>query len=96
VLRPDGPGGWVLDGFGAMHPFGGAPSVAVTHYTGAIDHVDAVALPGNRGYVLDDDGRVWPFGSGFGVESVRTTPSGGYDRTWTGLGMSAALLGPTR
>lgn len=96
VLRPDGPGGWVLDAYGGMHPFGGAPRVSVSHYTSAVDHVDAVALPGNRGYVLDADGRVWPFGGAPAFETVRTSPTGGYDRTWTGLALSAALIGPSR
>jgi len=72
VIFPDGSGGYVLDGFGGLHPFGinGAPpvaatSVAATSYWPGWDIApDIVLTPGNgnhSGYVLDGYGGLHPF-----------------------------------
>jgi hypothetical protein len=84
ALRPDGPGGYLLDGLGGLHHFGGAPPVMASHYTPHADsNRDIVLLPGNRGYVLDVDGYVWPFG---GAPSIASTLS------WPGTGLSGGLV----
>ena len=44
---------------------------------------DLVILPGNRGYVLDVDGYVWPFG---GAPAVTSTLS------WPGTGLSGGIV----
>jgi hypothetical protein len=59
---PDG--GYVLDGFGGLHPFGGAPAVAPGGYWRGWDIVRGLALrpDGGSGYVLDGWGGLHPFG----------------------------------
>ena len=66
ALDPAGAGGYVLDAFGGLHPFGGAPARAIASYWPGRDIARGVALIGNgasgRGYVLDGAGAIWPFG----------------------------------
>jgi hypothetical protein len=62
----------VLDGFGGVHPFGGAPAVAVTAYWSGWDIARGIVLQsgGPGGYVLDGFGGVHPFG---GAPAVAVT-----------------------
>jgi glucose/arabinose dehydrogenase len=68
VTLPDGNGGYVLDGFGGLHPFGRrghAAPAAITSapYWSGWDIARAVALTGPaRGYLLDGFGGVHRFG----------------------------------
>jgi hypothetical protein len=54
AARPSG-GGYVLDGWGAMHSFGGAPPIAVSGYWTGRDITRGVVLGGDGswGYVVD-------------------------------------------
>ena len=58
-------GGYTLDGFGGVHPFGGAPSVTVSAYWPGFDIARGLALrsDGKSGYVVDGYGGVHPFGA---------------------------------
>ena len=58
------PVGYVLDGWGGVHPFGSAPSVAVEGYFYGWDIANGLALDpdGPGGYVLDGWGGLHPFG----------------------------------
>ena len=79
ALDPDGPGGYVLDGWGGLHPFGGAPRSSSTIYWYGWDIARGVALikgAGTAGYVFDGFGGVSPFG---GAPSVPTTRYWGFD-----------------
>src|SRR5438270_99312 len=63
ALRADGVRGYVLDGSGGVHPFGGAPPLLVTAYWPGLD----VA----RGIALRPDGRsAWIVDRWNGVHSV--------------------------
>ena len=57
--------GYVLDGWGGVHPFGGAPQMYGASYFPGQDVARGLALQPSRsgGYVLDDWGGVHPFGS---------------------------------
>jgi hypothetical protein len=61
---PSGNGGYVLDGWGGVHPFGAAPAVTQGPYWPGWDVARAIALNpgGSGGYVLDAFGGVSPFG----------------------------------
>ncbi len=65
ALSPGGLGGYVLDGFGGVHPFGNAPQVAATGYWSGWDIARGIALrpDGHSGYVLDGWGGLHPFGT---------------------------------
>lgn len=67
---PDG--GYVLDGFGGLHPFGGAPAVAPGSYWPGWDIARGVVTRRDNasGYVLDGWGGLHAFG---GAPAVRTT-----------------------
>ncbi|MHB8571552.1 MAG: hypothetical protein ACYDAY_01150 [Candidatus Dormibacteria bacterium] len=56
--------GYVLDGWGGVNPFGGAPPVRVTGYWAGFDIARGLAVrPDHKsGYVLDGYGGVHPFG----------------------------------
>ena len=62
----------MLDGWGGVHPFGGAPAVAISNFDSHVNHTDLVMLPGGRGYVLDARGYVWQVGSAPGVDVSMT------------------------
>lgn len=68
ALLPDGSGGYMLDGFGGLHPFGTAgPAPASAYWRGWDIARDIVLLPGStasapQGYVLDGFGGIHPFG----------------------------------
>jgi len=72
VIFPDGSGGYVMDGWGGLHPFGinGPVPAAVTnvaatgYWPGWSIARDLVLVPGNgnhSGYVLDGYGGLHPF-----------------------------------
>lgn len=65
ALATGGQGGYILDGFGGLHPFGNAPQVIATGYWPGWDIARAVVLraDGHSGYVLDGWGGLHPFGT---------------------------------
>jgi hypothetical protein len=64
VVLSDGSGGWVLDGFGAIHAFGTAPAIASTFQTDQ-DLARALVVLSDEasGYVLDASGAIHAFGA---------------------------------
>jgi hypothetical protein len=69
-------GGYVLDAFGGIHPYGGAPTLATTAYWSGWDIARGIALrpDGAGGYVLDGFGGLHPFGDAPGVASSADWP----------------------
>jgi hypothetical protein len=65
AVRTDGASGYTLDGWGGVHPFGGAPPVTIGAYWPNWDIARAIALgpDGKSGYTLDGWGGVHPFGN---------------------------------
>ncbi len=63
-VAPDGQGGYTLDGYGGLHPFGNAPYEAPTGYWPGWNIARGVAVgpSGTSGYVVDGYGGVHPFG----------------------------------
>jgi hypothetical protein len=81
ALAPGGQGGYVLDGFGGLHVFGGGtmpPALATTGYWPGWDIARGVVLSpdGQGGYVLDGFGGLHVFGNAPAV------PVSGYWRGW--------------
>lgn len=77
-------GGYELDAFGGVHPFGGAPSVATTGYWSGWDITRGIALNADgSGYVLDGWGALHPFGG-----AARVT-NGPY---WAGWDIAKAIV----
>jgi hypothetical protein len=73
ALDDGGPGGWVLDAFGGLHAFGGAPGVAQPAYWPGWDIARGVVVDddsGPGGWVLDGFGGLHPFGGAPRVESA--------------------------
>ena len=64
LLRADGVSGFVLDGWGGIHPFGGAPVRTGTVYWPGWDIARGMVLraDGVSGWVLDGFGATHPFG----------------------------------
>src|SRR5439155_13659515 len=67
ALLGDASGGYRLDGYGGLHPFGGGPAPAGAAYFGWDIAKDVVLLPGSSanhaaGYVLDGWGGLHQFG----------------------------------
>ena len=69
-MRPDKTSGYLLDGYGGIHPFGGAPAFANTPYWAGFDIArgleivsDGAGVP-TGGWVLDGWGGIHPFGTG--------------------------------
>ncbi len=64
ALRSDGSSGYVLDGWGGVHPFGGAPALTIPFGWPGWDIVRAIVLrpDGVSGYVVDAWGGFHPFG----------------------------------
>ncbi len=63
ALRPSGGGGYVLDGFGGLHPFGTAHRARGAAYFPGFDIARDVLVRGaGGGWVLDGWGGVHPFG----------------------------------
>jgi hypothetical protein len=73
-----GLGGYVLDGFGGIHPFGGEPALDAGTYWPGWDIARGIVLraDGHSGYVLDGWGGIHAFG---GAPAVTAT---GYWRGW--------------
>ena len=69
VALSDGTGGYVLDGWGGVHPYGSAVPVTTTAYWSGWDIARAIALrpDGHSGYVLDGWGGLHPFGGAPGI-----------------------------
>ncbi len=85
AVMPGGQGGFVLDGYGGVHPIGNAPAPAgVTTSWPGFDIARGIALApnGTSGYILDGWGGVHPFG---GAPSVEVT---GY---WPGWDIAVAM-----
>jgi len=78
AAAPPPDGGWTLDGFGGLHPFGGAPPVASGGYWPGWDVARGLAADddGPGGWVLDAFGGLHPFG---GAPLVAST---GYWSGW--------------
>ena len=74
---------YVLDAYGGIWPFGGAPRVQSPHYVRADVYRDIVLIGRNRGYIVDNNGRMWPFG---GAPAVQ------HSLTWTGLNLTAGAV----
>lgn len=88
AVSPGGAGGYTLDGFGGVHPFGNAPAVTVSGYWPGWDIARGIALrpDGHSGYVLDGWGGAHPFGPAGDVPpNVQMT---GY---WPGWDIARAL-----
>ncbi len=90
TLLPDGNGGFVLDGFGGLHPFGRrghaapAPPAGLPYWNG-FDIARGVALAGPAsGYLLDGYGGIHRFG---GAPAI-TTPL----PYWPGIDVARALV----
>jgi hypothetical protein len=77
--------GYVLDGWGGVFPFGGAPNVSITGYWPTWSIVRGLVLnPGqNSGYVLDGLGALHPFG---GAPNVQITAY------WSGWDIARAAI----
>jgi hypothetical protein len=75
ALAPRG-GGWVLDAWGGIHPFGGAPRLAAPAYWPGRDRARSLAVHGDgrSGYVLDDRGTLHPFGGAARVATPLLPP----------------------
>ena len=61
----DGSGGWVLDAYGDLHPFGTTKPLDSGYHTPGIDSARALVVLDDQqsGYVLDKDGQVHAFGA---------------------------------
>ena len=81
ALAPGGQGGYVLDGYGGLHPFGATgavpPGLAATAYWGGWDIARGLVLTpdGNGGYVLDGFGGLHPFGNAVAVQHTDYWPN---------------------
>ena len=85
AANPAGSGGWVLDAYGGLSPFGGAPELAVSAYWRGWDVARAVAVDhrGRSGYVLDASGGLHPVG-----DAVPVRPSG----WWSGQDVAVDVV----
>ena len=79
-------GGYELDGFGGVHPFGGAPALAASAYWSGWDIARGIALDssGGGGVVLDGFGGLHPFGAA-------QTPSG-LSASWPGWDIARGIV----
>jgi hypothetical protein len=55
--------GYVLDGWGGLHPLGGAPTVSASSYVPGWDIARGVGLVGKHGAVVNAVGAVFNFNS---------------------------------
>src|ERR1035437_2364939 len=78
---------YVLDGWGGLHPFGGAPAVSGTAYWQGWDIARGIALDPcagqSGGYVLDGWGGLHPFGS---------APAGSGTAYWQGWDIARGIV----
>ena len=65
AMAPGGQGGYVLDGYGGIHPFGSAPVLPTSGYWSGWDIARgaAIAPGGQGGYTVDGWGGVHPIGN---------------------------------
>lgn len=65
ALRHTGPGGYVLDAWGGLHPFGGAPGLTPGRYSLGKPYAQGITLQGDDrgGVVVDDHAAVVTFGT---------------------------------
>jgi hypothetical protein len=96
-MLPDGTGGYVLDGWGGLHPFGigthaPPPKPNATAYWPGWDIARGVTvLPdGSGGYVLDAWGALHPFA--IGARPMPPAPTGGM--FWTAGIARGAVIAP--
>jgi CHAP domain len=84
LVGADGPGGFVLDGYGGLHPWGSAAPVAQAVSWPGWDIARGVAVqPGAAGgYVLDGYGGLHPFG---------TAPPAATTASWPGWDIARAI-----
>jgi hypothetical protein len=86
ALFADGTGGYVLDGWGKLHPVGAAPQVdSGVYWPNWIGAREVVLAPwasaaAPAGYVLDADGGIHPFGGAPAVTGNATWPTQGIAR----------------
>jgi hypothetical protein len=74
----------VLDGFGGLHPFGGAgPIAGNAGYRNADVFRDLVMISPTGGYAVDLDGVPWPVG-----DAPPVIPS----LTWFGTGLGRGIV----
>jgi prolyl-tRNA editing enzyme YbaK/EbsC (Cys-tRNA(Pro) deacylase) len=73
----------VLDAFGGVHPFGGAPRLR-TFFRSNADTARGIVLygGGSSGFVVNSDGRVFPIGQ---------APMVATSRTWVGRGLTRGV-----
>ena len=84
AASPDGNGGWVLDAYGGLHPFGGAARIANPGgYRRADVFRDLVMTSATGGYAIDVDGVPWPVG-----DAAPVTPS----LTWFGTSLGRGVV----
>ena len=85
----DEPSGYVLDGYGGLAPFGGAPPARSGGYWPGQDVARRVALrPDGAGYVLDAFGGLHPFGTE--ATPAPATPAGG--PYWPGFAVARDVV----
>ena len=84
VVRSNGTSGYILDGYGGIHAFGGAPAVAAPAYWSGWDVARSmVLLTDSSGYVLDGWGGIHPFG---GAPAVSGGPH------WVGWDIARSIV----
>jgi hypothetical protein len=90
-----GDGGYILDGYGGIHPFGGVPAVRSTFYLAGRDLARRIVLnpAGTGGYVLDAYGGFHPFA--VGAAAMPPTPNPiAYWPGWD-IARGIAITGPS-
>jgi hypothetical protein len=93
---PDGSGGYVLDGWGGLHPFGlngkNPPATAGASYWTGWDIARGITIlpDGSGGYVNDGWGGLHPFG--IGAHAAPPVPSGG--PYWPGVDIARGVAAP--
>jgi spore germination protein YaaH len=89
ALDATGQGGVILDGWGALHPFGDVASVSSdTFWPGWDIAVDVTANTANQGYILDGWGGVHTFSMNGAAQPPAVTALGFY---WPGWRVTRAL-----
>lgn len=83
ALSPSGSGGYVLDGFGALHPFGFSARVNGPYWPGFPIGRDVVLRDAGSGWVLDGWGGIHSFG---GAPVLRNGPY------WSGWDVARKLV----
>jgi lysozyme len=76
ALQSNGTAGYILDGYGGIHAFGGAPAITGYAYWRGWNIARAIALrpDGVSGYVLDGWGGIHPFGGAPAIKGFAYWP----------------------